>query len=315
MVTLVTGGTGLLGSQIVRSLAENGEKPVAYDISPKPSLLSDISEKVKIVAGDATQLPDLVGTIRREGVDTLVHTAALLTVACEANPYKAYKTNLESTVQVAEAARLCDVKRVVYTSSGAVYGHASPKENMREDYPTRPVNYYGLTKLASEGFGSLYAKTYGFTFVALRLGGVLYGPGYMGSKATIVIREPIEKALKGETAKIPVPPETKYRFLYAKDAARAHFLALRRPSPKPVYNIGATQVAMREITSALNRIVEGDFITLVSGSSEELKRYTMTYDHAVPDDTLAKTDLGYASSYSIDQGLRETFDWFRAQHS
>jgi nucleoside-diphosphate-sugar epimerase len=314
MSILVTGGTGLLGTQIVRALVTEGESPVAFDVSPRPHLLSDVLDRVRIVVGDATQLPELIGAVRKEKVEAIIHTAALLTIVTEANPYRAYRVNLGGTLEVLEAARLGDVERVVYTSSAAVYGHTPADARMDENYPANPVTFYGWAKLASEGFGRLYAKTYGFDFTALRLGGVLYGPGPMGSKATIVIREMVEKSLRGEPVRLPVAPDTRYRFLYAGDAAKAHLLGLRKAQPHPVYNFSSPPPStVREIADAVSKVIPSASISFgPAASATEASRYAMTYEHGIVDDALARAELGYRPEYEITRGIQETVDWFRA---
>ena len=110
MTYLVTGGTGLIGSRIVRDLVRQGDQVVVYDWLPARSSLKrlmsedEIGSMVKIVQGEITDLPHLFRTIKESNVEKIIHTASLQVLDSNANPFSAVKVNCEGTICVFEAA-------------------------------------------------------------------------------------------------------------------------------------------------------------------------------------------------------------------
>ena len=117
MTYLVTGGTGFIGSRIVRDLVREGEQVVIYDFSPAIASLErlmsgeEIGSRVKIVQGDITDSPHLFRAIKENKVEKIIHTASLTVLDSNANPYLAVKVNCEGTVCVFEAARNLGLKK------------------------------------------------------------------------------------------------------------------------------------------------------------------------------------------------------------
>jgi len=118
---LVTGGTGFIGSWVTRQLVDQGVRVVTYSRHPDTALIKDIADKVDCVAGDVLDLPRLIHTIKHYGVERIIHMSTLLIGPLEANPFMAYRVNVDGTMNILEAARLMDIKRVVFISSKAAY--------------------------------------------------------------------------------------------------------------------------------------------------------------------------------------------------
>ena len=141
MAVLIT-GAGLVGSLTAAKLVEKGERPVLYDVAPPMDHLATMVDlsRVKVVAGDILDLPELLRVIKAENIDRIIHTAGLLLAGVKARPYTGIKINIDGTVTVLEAARLMDIKRVVFTSSATVvYGlfNAPAKAPYEEDFTMR----------------------------------------------------------------------------------------------------------------------------------------------------------------------------------
>ena len=123
MSYLVTGGTGLVGSHIIRLLIQDREEVVAYSRTPNSKLLEQLmgkgkSDQVKVVQGDINDLAHLISTCQEHRVDRIIHTAA----ATSPNPTVQVRVNCEGTVNVLETAKILGMKRAVITSSLAVFG-------------------------------------------------------------------------------------------------------------------------------------------------------------------------------------------------
>ena len=164
MATLVTGGTGFVGANIVRDLAINGLDVVSFDINGPDILLEqflgDAASKITFVQGDIVDANSVQLLGQNHQIDKIVH-AAVYTVNRTAleieRSREVISINLEGTANMLELARTLKVDRFVYVSSGAAYGNALPADQtLNEETPPSPDNLYGITKFSSEMITSRY---------------------------------------------------------------------------------------------------------------------------------------------------------------
>jgi UDP-glucose 4-epimerase len=131
------------------------------------TLMGDIKDQVDIVLGDICDQAALEKALEDYQITHIAHLAALMPEPAEANPRMAIRIGAEGTINVLEAARAKNIKRVVFTSSKAAYGeitadYAPPEcKPVREDYPKRPADLYGSIKVCCEELGRYYRETYG----------------------------------------------------------------------------------------------------------------------------------------------------------
>ncbi len=152
---LITGGRGYVGRGVVDRLVTLGHLVVSYD---RDHWVSD--GPVIPVHGELYDIPRLLWALQEHEVDAIVHTAAIShpDVSLVA-PVATFEANVMGTVQLFEAARLAGVRRIVNFSSSSVYGHVETV--VREDLPLRPLTPYGVTKVATELLGEVYARQHG----------------------------------------------------------------------------------------------------------------------------------------------------------
>ncbi|MCI0899139.1 MAG: NAD-dependent epimerase/dehydratase family protein, partial [Chloroflexi bacterium] len=183
MVTLVTGGTGFVGANIVRDLARNGHRVVSFDINGPDRLLQEFmgesAPAVTFVRGDIVDRASVERLGQEHQIEKIVH-AAVYTVNREdletERSRDVIAINLEGTANLLELARTQRVSRFVYVSSGAVYGRALPgDQTLNEETPPAPENLYGITKFASEMITRRYGELHGISTVSVRLS-TPYGP-------------------------------------------------------------------------------------------------------------------------------------------
>ena len=183
MVTLVTGGTGFVGANIVRDLARNGHQVVSFDINGPDHLLQDFlggdASTVTFVQGDIVDRKSVETLGQNHRLEKIVH-AAVYTVNREALEIERSRDvvaiNLEGTANLLELARTQRVSRFVYVSSGAAYGAALPgDQTLNEETPPAPENLYGITKFASEMITRRYGELHGISTASVRLS-TPYGP-------------------------------------------------------------------------------------------------------------------------------------------
>lgn len=172
---LVTGAMGCLGAWTVKHLLERGHRPVAFDLSTDKRRLEalmppDQLAAVTFVRGDLTDGAQVRQVMQEEGVEAVVHLAALQVPFCRANPPLGARVNVEGTVHVFEAVKDLGLGHLAYASSIAVYGPATdyPPGLVSDSAPKVPRTFYGVTKLANEGTARLYWQDHGVSSIALR---------------------------------------------------------------------------------------------------------------------------------------------------
>jgi nucleoside-diphosphate-sugar epimerase len=281
MATLITGGTGLIGSALAEELLGDGERVVLFDIALPEARVATLRRhgaRLSLVRGDVQSLAELLSAIRGEEIDAIVHLAFVLGAAGEAEPERATRVNVLGTVNALEAARLCGIPRVVLASSIAVYGsddqYAASELPLREDsarHVCKTLAIYGGGKLYTEHLAQVYAKTYGLVTGGLRPS-VVYGPG-RDSGGSAFLNEVIEKPALGEPATVRFG-DAGISFVHVEDVA-GQFAALLHADAavfeaRRFFNTGGDTATVRELAQAVERIVPGARITVTSKGERDL---------------------------------------------
>jgi len=296
MSFLITGGTGFIGSYIARDLVQKNEKVILYDLFPNINAIKDISTKVTVVHGDICDLADLLRTIRRFNVDYIIHLAYLIPPATEENPKRALEINCLGTINVFEAARLEDIKRVVWASSTAVYGLAEDYnyQTVNEDSPVKPTTVYGACKVLNEFVSEHYASKYGLDLIGLRPT-IVYGFGRKRGMFNFA-NDVIEKAALRQKVKVPYGDQ-ELDWVYVKDISRAFITACYVKKPRHrIFNIGGYRCKVKEVAELVKKFVPDAEITVESGSLGWVSKY---------DISRAKEELGYSPMYDLEAGIKD----------
>jgi nucleoside-diphosphate-sugar epimerase len=313
MAVLIVGG-GLVGSQIARILAEQGERPVVMDRSPQPEALGDIVElgRIELVSGDVLNPLALSQAILRYGITAIAHTAAypMLTAGAQKEPYAAIQLNVMGTVNVLEAARIHGVKRVAVSSSSVLNqffaGGEAGGDLGREEALPRPTTFYAATKQAIESIGLNYARHCGIEFAALRYGPVA-GPwkGAGGGEPSNVFRRVLRSAIAGEVVSIP---STSSEWVYSKDAAAGTVLALRAPKLETgVFNLTMGRVVTpQDFADALTSAIPG-----VEFRIEAPRPGAPAARRKPAEIALARKVLGYEPKYGLPEAIRDYAAWYQ----
>jgi UDP-glucose 4-epimerase len=294
MVVLVAGGSGFIGSHLVRELLKKGDRVVILDQAPNTKLIGDIVGQLKIVRGDATNLVDILHAIKENGVRDVYHLIALLADVSQEKPFLAFKVNTESTLNFLEAARILSLRRIVFASSVAVY---DPKATLpvSESSPLRPASVYGETKVSSEFYGMHYHKLFGVDFRALRFT-TIYGLGKSGG-STGICSMLIEKSALGQPVEVDAA-DAVTDWLYIKDAVRSLMLVRDVDSPKErIYNIGGGTYSVREVVETVKQVIPDASFRL---KSEKIFPWPSSYDWSK-----ARDELGYAPLFNIEEGIKD----------
>jgi UDP-glucose 4-epimerase len=305
MGILVTGGTGLVGSYVVRELITSHQQPVVLDIRDPGDLLKDCLDEMVFIKGGIEDSRFINKVFEDHHIEKIIHLGSLLQFGCERNPQKAVAINIVGTTNLLEAARNQEAKRFVFSSSGAVYG---PQEGgINEASLISPsASLYGRGKFFCESLGSIYEQLYGITFVSLRYAGV-FGPGKVGSPGIAKVIKEIESTISGKDVTIDerVSPDKKIHLVYVRDVARATILALEAEGLRHrVFNISGADdcyVTFGEFHSTLKKLVPsaGDVTFTAEGPNR-----------GKVDNSLARQELGYVPEYSLEMGIEEDIRYY-----
>src|SRR3954470_8381119 len=262
MTTLVT-GAGLVGTAFAQHAMARGEAIVFVDPEPRADFLRlKLGERgYTLVRKDVRDLPALIETIQQHKVDTVVHTAGLIGARVQQSLSLAFDINLAGTRNVAEAVRLCGVRRLVHISTFGVYDRRrEANAPVTEDFPRGGERGYGNYKVAKELILEAYASAYGFELIMLRPANV-FGLGHFwsGSSGGQKMHNLIVAGLDGTRARIPASETVANEYVYAKDVGRAVDLAATVAMPKQIaFNIGNGVVTpFEELLAAVKALCPG----------------------------------------------------------
>jgi UDP-glucose 4-epimerase len=248
MKLLVTGGAGYIGSVMTAQLIESGYETTVLDnlVKGHRQAVSSQAHFVQCDLMDSARLKEIL----REGFDGVLHFAALSLVGeSVGNPERYYRNNVGGTLNLLDAMREADVKRLVFSSTAAVYG--APEEvPILETAVTRPTNPYGGSKLAVDQMIGFEAAAHGLAAVSLRYFNVAGASGDLGEVhrpethlIPLVLSAAVGKreAIDVYGTDYPTHDKTAMRdYIHVEDLARAHILALNaaRQGEHQIYNLG-----------------------------------------------------------------------------
>lgn len=270
----VMGGAGFIGSHVSERLVKSGHEVTVLDLAPVGK-----ESGIPFVRGDVFNEETLTTAMRSH--DTVINLVGLPDIGeCQREPAQSFRLNVEASARILEAARLTDVRRVVFPSSAAVYGKVETVPIDETAIPN-PANLYGWHKLMAELNHKAYWRSYGLHYVVLRLFNVI-GHGNAG-----VIHHYVNSAVND--GRIRGFGRDQLRdFVDAKDAANAFYLAATHPEVMDkTINVGSGEGVRIE---ALARMVQ-DAVPGTRLAFEEKSGY-IPY-HSVADITLARTLLGF----------------------
>ena len=317
MATLVTGGAGFVGSNIVKAVAAEGHRVVCFDLAPADALLRDYmepwSDSVTYVQGDILNVADLRQTAAQHPIDKIVHAAAF--TPSQAGDMEAERSrdivniNLQGTANLLDlAVASAALDRFVYVSSEAVYGEAAPGVALlKEDAPLRPRNLYAVSKHASELLTRRYGELHGFETASVRLS-YPYGPmeRITGHRTRMsLIYQWTGNVVRGEP--IVVYNRSIARdYTFVVDAAAGIQTVLDAPAlPHDVYNISAGRpISLEEVIAALRALRPSvEVIDAPSGGPQGVE------PQPVRDATRINTALGFSPRHDMASGLRAYLEW------
>jgi UDP-glucose 4-epimerase len=318
---LITGGTGFVGTYVCRLLAERGRTAIATGIEPFTAegvfALGAGVSSVRFVRADVRDLAALEAVCRAHKPDAIVHAAGLLGHDNSLkNPVQTYAVNVGGTVNVLEAARLCDVPKVLSISSNAAY-HRKERDAFDETHPTTSLNsgnpnaHYGASKMAAEQVALAYHTFHGIDAMVIRITSV-YGFGMKAGQ--MQLKQIVEGAVDGRPVAIASGGRVVRDYTYVEDAAAGIVDILdcdTRALPQRIYNIARGELTSTfAIADAARSAVPGARIE-VADKMTEFETATLR-QRAPLDSTRAEQVFGYRSQFPLREGIKAYADLYAA---
>lgn len=298
MSTLVTGGTGFIGAEIVAQLLERGDGPIyVTHRSGNLGRLAEVADRIELVQLDLCDVDAVERVVADIAPTRLFHFAAILTGPGEHDPGALFNANAVGFIKIIEAARLAGTQQMIFASSIGTYGRDVGDGPIDDWTLQRPSSAYGVTKVFGENLGAYYRQRYGFDFRGLRYPSIV-GPGVTTWSLAQYTSWMIERPILGQPFDVWVRPEAVIPLLYYKDAARAALELARAPFDDIV---------------SINYLVDGVAPTPSAGDIAEAVRArvpaaALTFDaNAKPgrslriDDRGARNEWGWSPAYGLGE--------------
>ena len=299
----VTGGLGFIGSHLVSKLNEDNDVVIVDN---------QTSGNIKNIEGlDFTKIDTDFSDITHaklemifEDVDYIFHMAAMTSVPQSVNnPLRSNEVNITGTLKVLEAAKRCEVKKLILSSSSAVYGETETVP-ISEKIPINPLSPYAVTKATGELYCRVYSEIYNFSTISLRYFNV-FGPKQdPKSQYAAVIPIFIDKLLNNESPVIYGDGEQTRDFVSVKQVVEANLLAAES-NQTGSYNIGlGRSTSINQLFEMIKEIMGKDINPIYEDErAGEIK-------HSVADISKAKS-IGYTPKNDFVEELKETVEWFK----
>ena len=305
MKVLVTGGAGFIGSNISAELVKCGHDVVVLDnyLHGNDKNVEEIIDKIELVKGSICDF-ELVIKLAKN-CEVILHQAAAPSSPMFMKDLRGCTLiNVDGFVNVLNAAKENDVKRVVYASTSSIYGNNKPP--LTEDMKIEPVNFYSSTKLLNEHMAILFSREYDIETVGLRYFSV-YGPNemYKGSGGVYanLVSQFLWSIMNNEQPVIYGDGSQKRDFTYVKDAVQANILAMesKKTLMGEIFNVATgSRVSFNNLVSiignALGKNVKPKYIKM------PVKGYI---SDQIADISKIKTVLGYKPKYTLEDGIKD----------
>lgn len=311
MKYLVTGGAGFIGSNIVDELVRRGQGVTVLDdlSSGKEANLASVREKITFVKGTITDAE----TVHKaaQGTDYVVHLAARTSVPRSVkDPVETNNVNINGTLNVLMAARDAKAKRIVFAASSSAYGE-TPTLPKVESMQPEPISPYGVTKYVGELYGQVFGRVYGLENASVRYFNV-FGPRQdPTSQYSGVLSRFMLAVIEGEQPVVFGDGEQSRDFTYIDNVVDETLRACEAPGASgKVFNGGTgARITLNEVLKMMGKItgknIEAKYDPPRAGDIRDSQA----------DVSLARKILGYEPKVMFEEGLRRTWDWYRANYA
>lgn len=310
--TFVTGGTGLVGSWLIRRLVAARADVVCLvrDWVPQSELVrKNWIEQVKVVRGDIRDREVLERALGEYEIDTVIHLAAqtIVTIA-NRNPISTFETNIAGTWNILEACRRSSrVRQIVIASSDKAYGDQIDLP-YDENTPLRGQHPYDVSKSAADLIACTYAKSLNLPVVITRCGN-FYGGGDLNWNR--IIPGTIRSIVRGQQPVIRSDGEHIRDYFYVEDGAAAYMLLAEQLATRPelqgqAFNFSnEIQVSVRTIVDQILKKMNSNLSPVIlNEASNEIRYQYLSAEKA-------RQILHWTPIFNLEEGLQKTIDWYK----
>lgn len=308
---LVTGGTGFVGTNFVKELSNFNVK-IIVPIHKRE--LSFKSKKIQTINADLTNIDDCLKVC--QNVDYIFHAAGMVSAARMTvnNPMTAISTNLIVTLRILEAAMKQNVKKILLFSSGTTgypkYNHAVTEEEMFNDDPAEIYYGYGWSRRYTELLGNFASKKSNLKVAICRPTGVYGSYDDFDPSTSHVIPALIKRAIDRENPYVVWGDGEEIRdFLHVRDLVKGCFLLLEKNANSDPINIGSgKEYKIKDIVKTILNLTNNKDVNI---EFDNTKPTTIPVRKVNVDK--AKKLLGFEMKISLEDGLKETIDWYKTK--
>lgn len=309
MKLLVTGGAGFIGSNFIRHVLGLGKgyEVVNYDKLTYAGNLANLTPVAKhpnyrFVRGDICDAQAL--EIAMRSCDAVVHFAAESHVDRSIyEPSPVIRTNITGTFVLLEVSRKLSITRLVHVSTDEVYGDIPSNAFADEEFPLRPSSPYAASKAAADLLVISYVRTYGLPAIITRSSNN-YGPFQFPEKLLPLM---ITNAFQNKSLPIYGDGRQQRDWLHVEDNCRGILTVLEDGKLGEIYNIGGLGVSENlSIVKELLRLTRKpeSLISYVQDRPGHDRRYALTHKKI-------ESQLGWKPAIPLDDGLRQTIEWYQ----
>lgn len=310
MKTLVTGGAGFIGSNLVDALVERGDEVVVLDdlsSGKRSNLERAIAAGSTLMVGNVSDKAAVDAAFDAHSPDQVFHLAAQIDVRRSvSDPVYDLHVNVGGTINLLEAATRSGTRRFILASTGgAIYGEGEGRDlPLSERAERRPDAPYGQSKLAAEGYLDLYGRLRGLATVALRLGNV-YGPRQDPHGEAGVVAIFCGALLAGAKPKVFGDGEQTRDYIYVGDVVSA-FLAASSTDARGAFNVGTgVETSVLHLGREIGAAYALEFEPEMAGDrAGEVNRIAISNERAA-------RELAWSPQVSLGEGIRRTAEWAR----
>lgn len=305
---LVTGGSGFIANQLIPRLIDRGYHVYSLDIMEQNVI--DRQRRVKSVFGDLKDNTSITNIIREVEPEYVIHLASISSVSYSYDhPIEVLESNFIGTVNLAEACLRFSphLKHFLFAGSSEEYGNQE-KFPVKEDAEMHPCSPYAVSKVAADKYLQYMRDAYGFPITVLRNFNT-YG---RKDNSQYVIEDVIVQMLKGSKVMLGDPTPTR-DFVYVDDHVDSYLTCLGNPKALGgIFNFCTGRgVSIREVVELIGRII--DFNGEVVWNTKPARPKDIKI--MVGDSGKAKSVLGWVPKYSLEDGLKETINFWEAKLS
>jgi len=307
MKILVTGGAGFIGSWVADAFIKEGHKVLVVD-DLSTGIEGNIPKKAEFIKGDIRESALLKKVFSNFKPDIVNHHAAQINVRRSVeDPVFDAEVNIIGTLNLLELSVKHKIKSFIFASSGgAIYGEPKKLPADETTYPI-PISPYGASKYAIEKYLGYYKAVHGLDYVALRYSNV-YGPRQNPHGEAGVLAIFCNRIMSGKPCEIFGDGNQTRDYVFVGDVAKANILSVNSPSGS--YNIGTQiETSVNDLVTTLRKVTKREFKVEYSPprAGEVLRIYLNIH--------LAKRVLGWSPNVNLEDGICQTWKWFKDRDS